>query len=321
MITVPESQALLSNPDLLASLLREAQGVNIDVLDGVAAGTKMNVPAMRTGDTIRSAIVFNDTFAPPTQDKANISIVPTTATGTLTFSGNPVAGETLVVNGNTYTFRAVPTKINEVLITTGNNNAMAASLAAAINAYESRYESALNGDGNRTPGVAASAAAAVVTVRSRVDGPGNAPTITGTATRFTIVGSGTGSVTVTSNAVVATNTVVVNGITFTASAAPTGDVQFAVRGTDALQAAEVARVINAYQFKYTNLGVKAVAVGAVVTVTPSTAPTGNAISLTEGATNVAASGTGYLTGGTLVGGVTSTTNLATATLLLMWYKA
>ncbi len=321
MQTIPESQGLLANPEILGAILREAQGVNIDVIDGAAAGTKMNVPAMRTGDTIRSAIVFNDTFAPPTQDKANVTIEPTVASGTLTIAGNPVAGETVTVNGNVYTWRVTPVKVNEVRITAGNNNAMALALANAINAYESRYESSLNGDGNRTAGVKAVANAAVVTVTSLVDGPGNAPIVTGTATRFSIVGSGTGSVAATVNAVVATNNIVVNGITFTASAAPVGDVQFAVKGTDALQATEVARVINAYQFKYTNLKVKAVAAGAVVTITPNTEPTGNSITLSEASTNVTASGTGYLAGGTLIGGIKSTTNLATATLLLMWVKA
>lgn len=319
MQTLPEAQALLSNPKALHAVLDEVRGLQVDVIDGAAAGTAMAVPLLRQGDTIVQALVFGDTWAAPTSDKANLTIQPTKASATITISGNPVAGETVTVNGNVYTFRAAPTKLNEVLITAGNNTAMATALAAAINAYETRYESQLHGDSNRTAGVVATSNAGVVTVTSVVDGPGNAPVVSATATRFVVAGSGTGSVTATLDAVVATNQITVNGVQFVANATPTLDTHFDVAGTNALQATEVARAINAYQFKYGTLGVKTVAAGAVVTITPMFAPTGNAIALAEGATNVAASGA-WLTGGTNTGGVKSTTNLSAASLMLVWFK-
>lgn len=316
---IPSAHALQSNPKALKDALVELQGVNVTLVDGAAAGTGMSIPAIRQEDTILAAIVYGDAWAAPTDDKANITIQPTTASGTLTFSGAPSEGETVTVNGNVYTFRAVPVKMNDVLIA-ANNAARATALANAINAYENRYESQLHGDGNRTAAVIASANAAVVTVRSIVDGNGNAPIVTGTPTVLAAAGSATGSATLTAASVVADNTAVINGVTFTAKATPTLDTHFALKGTDTLQAAEIARAINAYEFKYGTLRVKASAAGAVVTITPSQAPSGNAISISESAANLSVSGSGYLAGGTNTGSIKSTTNLSAATLVVHWFN-
>lgn len=316
-----QAQQLLSQPNLLRSLLGELQGLNISVIDGAAAGTGMALAAIRTEDTILQAIKFSDTWAAPVSDLANITIQPTKASGTLTVSGNPVAGETFVVNGNTYTWRATPTKVNEVKITAGANNTMASAVAAAINAYEGRYESQLNGDGNRTAGVVATVASAVVTVTSIADGVGNAPQITGTVTVLAAAGTNTGSATLTAVSVVDGNTCVVNGVTFTAKTTltvPAVDTEFLVKGTDTLQAAEIVRCLSAYQFKYGTIGVVATSALGVVTIVPNSATTGNAVSMTEASTNFAASGSGYLSGGTATGSIKSTTDLSLATLVLFW---
>lgn len=318
--SLPTSQTLLSNPTALRAALLELQGGQVEVIDGAAAGTAMAVPLLRVEDTIVQAIKLTDTWSAPVSDTANITIQPTKASGTITISGNPVAAETVTVNGNTYTWRAAPTKVNEVLITAGNNTTMATALAAAINAYENRYESQLNGDGNRTGTVVATSSAGVVTVTSVADGVGNAPQVTGTVTVLAASGSNTGVATLTPATVVATNTCVVNGVTFTAVASGATDVQFNLKASDVLQGAEVARAINSYQFKYGTLGVVAVAhpTTGVVEITPSTARTGNAVGLTEASTNVAVSGSGYLSGGTATGGIKSTTDLSTSTLILFW---
>lgn len=317
---VQSAHALLSNPQGLANNLKELQGLNVSIVDGAAAGTAMTLAGIRAEDTILCATVLADTWAAPTDDKANITIQSTTASGTITFGGNPVEGETVTVNGNVYTFKATPTKLNDAPILAGNNNGMATALAAAINAYEGRYESQLHGDGNRAAGVSATANAAVVTVTSVVDGVGNAPAVTGTATVLVAAGSNTGAATLTAATVVAGNTCVVNGVTFTAAATPTLDTQFAVKGTNALQAAEIARAINAYAFKYGTLDVVASAAAAVVTIRPGTPASGNAIGLTESATNVTVSGSGYLAGGTNTGSIKSTTNLSAATLQVHWFN-
>jgi hypothetical protein len=133
--------------------------------------------------------------------------------------------------------------------------------------------------------------------------------------------------------VVAANTAVINGATFTASATPTGDVQFytkaaapafpgvaaATAGSDCATGQWLAKLINAYQFKYGTLDVVASAntTTGVVTLTPMTTPTGNAIAISEASTNVTGSGA-YLAGGTTTGSIKSTTNLSTATLILFW---
>lgn len=316
---VADAASILGNPTALTRAVKELQGLNVTVIDGAAAGTKMNVPALRTEDTIISAIQLNDTWAAPVDDKANITIQSTKASATITISGNPVADETVTVNGVVYTWKATPTSNRHVKITSGNNTQMGADLAAVINAYESRYEAGLTGDGNRIARISASAASGVVTITSVADGVGNAPQVTGTVTVLAATNSNTGQATLTCASVVNNNTCVVNGVTFTAKTTVTDtDLHFALKGTDALQAIEIARCINAYQFKYGSLDVLATPVGAAVNITPKSDPTGNAIALSEASTNVAVSGS-YLSGGTATGGIKSTTNLSTATLVLVWF--
>jgi hypothetical protein len=177
----------------LAKVLVELQGLNVSVVAGAAAGTAMALAAIRPEDTILSAVVTTDAAAAAVvDDKANITIQSTVAFGTITVSGNPVANETVTVNGVVYTWKADPAGNREVLLTAGNNTAMAASLAAAINGYEGRYEAQLNGDGWRTPAVVATSALGVVTVTSVADGTaGNAITLTEASTNVAVTGAGT----------------------------------------------------------------------------------------------------------------------------------
>lgn len=331
LTSLPASHALVSNPNVLRAALAELQGGQVEVIDGAAAGTAMNVPLIRPEDTIVQAIVLTDTWSIPVSDKANVTIQQVKATATLTISGDPVAGETITIGSSVYTWRATPTKMNEVKITAGQNTTMATALAAAVNAYENRYESRLNGDGNRIAKLVATSNAAVVTLTAVDEGFGNAPQVTGTVTVLAAAGSNTGSATLTPVTVVAANTAVINGVTFTASATPTGDQQFYTKaaapafaggggaGTDLACGQYLAKLINAYQFKYGTLDVVATAhaTTGVVTLTPMSTPTGNAINVSEASSNVAASGA-YLAGGTNTGSIKSTTNLSTATLILFW---
>jgi hypothetical protein len=188
--TLPAAQALLSNPLALLAQLKEFQGRSMVVVAGAAAGTKLAVAAMRKNDTLHNAIVFTDAGGAVSDDAANMTIQDTHASGTITVSGNPVAGETVTVNGVVYTWRAAPTKVNEAKITAGDNTAMALSLSNAINAYEGRYEPQLHGDGWRTPSVSAAPAAGVVTVTALADGvAGNSITLTEASTNVAVSGA------------------------------------------------------------------------------------------------------------------------------------
>lgn len=317
------STSELQNPNGLKDIVTELQGLRVVAVNGAAASTKMDVPAIRSEDTILEAIILADTWAAPTSDVANVSIVDTHASGTLTISGDPLDDETFVVNGVTYTFKTTPTQMTHVKITAGDNNTMAAAVASAVNSYETRKIGGIGaGSGNmNTPGVVATVATNVVTFKSYADGAGNGPVVTKNGAPITLSAADPGAVTATLVSVVATNDITVNGVTFTARAAISDvDLDFLVEATDAEQAVELARVINAYQQKYGGtLNAVASAATNVVTITAASARTGNTITLTEAATNVAVSGSGFLAGGSDTGGITSSTDNSTNTLLLIWY--
>lgn len=174
----------------LKAALVELQGLTVTVVAGAAAGTAMAVPALRTEDTLLAALVTTDAGGAAANDVANMSKQSTKASGTVTIAGNPVEAETVTVNGSVYTFRAISTGASDVKITAGNNNAMAASLAAAINGYEARLQA--NGAGYRVPQIVAVAVAGVVTVTAVADGAaGNAIVLTKAATNVTVTGAGT----------------------------------------------------------------------------------------------------------------------------------
>jgi hypothetical protein len=320
LIPLTHAQAL-GNPKNTFDAIKELQGLNVTIVDGAAAGTKMDIPAMRTEDTIISAIKFTDAAGAPVSDLANITIQGTKATGTITISGNPVADETITVNGAVYVWKAVPTSKLHLKITAGNNTTMAADVAAKINAYEGRYEAALNGDSNRQPAVVATSALGVVTVTSVEDGAGNGPIVTDTGTTITIASTNPGAVTATFVSAGNTDAIIVNGVTFTIKTVPVNlDKDMGVKASDTLQAAETVRIINAYQTKFGGLNVRATNALGVVTLTSLSPKSGNSITLTETSTNVAVSGSGYLSGGTATGGIKSTTDLSVSSLLVTWFN-
>lgn len=173
----------------LHKAVRELQGLRVATVAGAAAGTKMDIAAMRTEDTILSALSWtNAAAAAPAEDVANITIQDTRASGTLT-AASVNADDSCVVNGVTYTFKATPTQRNHIKYTEGNTDAQDATLLAnAINAYESHYDGAKA----LKPAVVASANGAVVTVTALADGTaGNSIVLTGTPVRLAASGAGT----------------------------------------------------------------------------------------------------------------------------------
>jgi len=309
--------------------LKELQGLTMTTVAGASAtSVSMAVAALRSEDTLL-AVLSLDAFA---DDKANCTIIDTHASGTLVVTGTPTNGQTFAVDGVTYTMKTVPAAATDVLINTVASsvgyNAMAASIAAAINSYENRLVSSGGVGGRNVAQVSAVAAVATVTITSVADGVGNAPIVTSSGGTLSCANSGTASVTATTSSVIATNYLVVNGVTFTARATlstvtATADVEFRVTTTtEAVQATEIARAINAYEEKYGTLDVTASTTGlsAIVTIVPKSAKKGNIIPLSAGnATGVAASGAA-LAGGTATGGFTSGSNLSGKTLLVVWWN-
>ena len=303
--------------DQLPAIIRELSGYTVTQVAGAAAGTKMDIAAMRTEDTLLAVLAADASIA---DDKANCTIQGTKASGTLTVA-TVVNGSACVVGLTTYTFRTTPTAYSATAVDlpiAGTDNANAAALCNAINAIESRY----NGAAARTPNVVATVLNAVVTVTSTTDGAGNAPIVTGTATVLAATNSGTATATLTCATVVNGNTCVVNGVTFTARTTPTAgvltDFALAAGADNTLQAAIIANAINLYQRTYGTLGVTATAAAALVNITANAEPSGNTTVLTGTAVVLAASGSGTLANGTATGGFKSTTNLSAKTMVVHW---
>lgn len=128
--------------------------------------------------------------------------------------------------------------------------------------------------------------------------------------------------TLTCAAVVAGDTCVVNGVTYTAAAAPANATEFKVEATNNAQATTLAKCINDYENRYAGsaqnvAAVVATVVNAVVTIKAKEEGTaGNAIVLTGTAVRLAASGAGVLAGGSATGGIKSSG--ATNQVLLFW---
>ncbi len=133
--------------------------------------------------------------------------------------------------------------------------------------------------------------------------------------------------TLTCATVVANNTCVVNGVTYTAKAAPTLPTEFLIGANNTLTAANLAATINAYENGWTGdrfrtaavVATSSVAVVTITSVADGTA--GNAITLTGTVTVLAASGAGTLAGGTATGGIVSDADHSTtSSLLIYWYN-
>lgn len=178
--------------DQAGKALRELQGLNVSILAGGAADTKIDLDAIRPEDTIVS--VIESAAGVMTERVSTTTIEDLRATGTLTISG-VADGATAEVNGVVYTFMDAPTNRLHVPRTDADDDANAAALANAINSYERRYN-----EGWTEPSVVASVASAVVTITATEEGvAANAFTLVGdtgvTASGATLAGgSATGGI-------------------------------------------------------------------------------------------------------------------------------
>lgn len=282
---------------------------------GLTGGASTATVGGTNGTTQVSGIWVNDAD--------NMTIQGVKATGTVTFA-SAQNNDYFEVNGNTYTVKTTPTDAKHIGLNGGVGGArtdaeMAAACVAVVNAYEARYTGSKWND----PAVYASTdgVTGVVTFTAIKEGAGNAPIVTGTVTKLAAANSGTAAATLTAATVVVDNTCSVNGVTFTAKAEPTGDVQFDVKGTDAAQATEITRCLNAYAEKYSKDYVAScTGTTGVVTIRPRFDKQGNIITLTSSSdgARLDVSGSGTLAGGTSTGGVKSTTNLTGKSVLLVW---
>lgn len=169
----------------IGAIIREIRGLTVSIGAGAAAAAKVNVAAIRIEDTILS--VIRSVAGVLTDVTANYTIFDTRASGTLT-AASVANNDTCVVNGNTYTAKTTLTGAAREFLIGGTNAATATNLAAAINAYESRWD----GSKFHIAAVTAVAASAVVTIKAVADGTaGNALTLTGTAVRLAASGAGT----------------------------------------------------------------------------------------------------------------------------------
>jgi hypothetical protein len=173
---------LLGGLGSIPAVLQELQGLNISLLAGALANTKIDLAAIRSEDTIIGAL--NNDAGVLTDILSSLSIVDLRATGTLTLD-TAVASDAVNVNGKVYTFQAgAPAKYGEVQIG-ADDAASAANLAAAINAYETSL-------GKGGADVEADADAAVVTITAVAEGTGgNAIVLTSADATITASGAGT----------------------------------------------------------------------------------------------------------------------------------
>lgn len=157
-------------PGGVLAALQELQGLNFALLAGAGANTKINVAAIRTEDTVMTAL--NNNAGTFTDITGTITIDDLRAKGTVTAAA-VTAGDTVTVDGKVYTAVANATVVEKHDYTKfklgANNNETAANLAAAIN---KRMAATAN------PNVSAAAVNAVVTVTARAEGTsGNSITL------------------------------------------------------------------------------------------------------------------------------------------------
>ncbi|MCK5307021.1 MAG: hypothetical protein KAJ73_00280 [Zetaproteobacteria bacterium] len=152
-------------PESAAAMIKELQGLNIELLAGAAADTKIDVAAIRDEDTVLKAL--NNAAGTITDITGTISIEDLVASGTLTGT-TVVATDNVTVNGMVYTFQAgAPVSYGQVQVGGSDDDSMA-NLADAINAYEGSI-------GKGGADVSAVAVTTVVTVSAVVAGAvGNA---------------------------------------------------------------------------------------------------------------------------------------------------
>lgn len=155
----------------LKRILAELQGVTLSVLAGAGSGVKMNLAAIRTQDKLVGVLELvgaGTTVTDVTDRLSATTIADCRAVGTLTLAGL-VAGDTAVVRGKTYTFKAAPSIDGATIeVALGADaTAAAANLAAAINLHDGAL-------------LVAESSLGVVTIHAVAEGTaGNAYTIVG----------------------------------------------------------------------------------------------------------------------------------------------
>lgn len=311
--------------DELHNAVGELQRLKHTSVPGDTAETFIPVPDIETEDKLLQ-IVDVETGQDLVAEGAHI--VDRKATGAITISGDPLNGDTVTVNDKVFTFvTGTPTDLSQVPISPGDVTAMAAALARRINEWESRR---LTSGEENFPRLIATPVAGQVDLKATFAGVGNGHTL----------GTGTGNIVVDNTdpgAPTATFTSAGDGdvftligffganqsqasVVFTIKATPTDpDVHVPLKATDAEQAAEAARVISTLSNKYGIIFAKATSLGNVMTVLADAPRTGNSITLSESATNVAVSGSGYLAGGSALRGLTLDTDTSGKNLLVLWY--
>jgi len=189
----------------LKRILTEQQGFRQAVFTGPAANADGHASGAVAGPTVIRGFAFGAGFpthlAAPNDDKQDtiksvinltnltdvtpeFAIANTHATGTITVSGTPLAGETLTVRGVVYTFRAAASPSLHEITISAVNATQAANIASVINRVEAEL--------GLTVGqlVHAFAVAAVVTVNATYDETaGNAYTLAETATGVAVSGA------------------------------------------------------------------------------------------------------------------------------------
>ncbi len=222
----------------------------------VAASGTVTIAAPTTGQTVS----IGGTAMTAQQSRARATCTPNVA----------VVGNTLVINGVTFTGAAGAVVLGEATFSVDSSDAATAtSIAAQVNAYVSP---AINGQ--LTALVLASG---VVTFVALAEGTsGNAITLTATATRLAVTGSG-----------------------FLAGGAAIANNKFDFGSGNALVAASLARAVNASTTANIQKVTAATDGVSVVTLTAVLGGVGgNAVTLTssDGAT-LAVTGSGFLTSG------------------------
>lgn len=200
----------------------------------------------------------------------------TAATGTLTVSADPVADETLVVAGVTFTAKASGATGDEYNIASADDDQTAANIDAAVTASAAA--------------VSVSTTGAVVTFTADVAGVvGNALTLTEATTGVAVSGSGT----FTGGA---DETFVVNGVTFTAKVAGASGNQFNIGADGPLSATAIANAINASATAGVQDIIATVASGVITLTVNTPGDVGNAFTLSEALSNTTVSGANFASG-------------------------
>ncbi len=180
-----------------ARAIKELQGLQVSLVTGGAANSKLALAAITPRDTLIA--VHNNNAGTLTDVTANTTIADNRATGTVTAASAGTAGDTVSIAGLTYTLVAASAEVaaadKSKVKVAADAAGLAANLLAAVQAREA----------NRDTKVTVSRNAAVLTVTAFAGGTeGNALALVETGNSFTISGatlsggSATGGVQVTS---------------------------------------------------------------------------------------------------------------------------